>query len=180
MTATMHTRNYLQVLSLLFCFLLVFSSANAQKSKSKSKAKTSASRSKSKYTKKKPVIKPVKPISNIAVSNPTITRSQAAFTFTNRWFDFGDIVQGQKVTHAFTFRNTGKDPLIISSIQPTCGCTVAEWPKTPIPPGQNGEIVVTFDSHESINQQNKTITILSNVATGTERLYIKGNVLPKK
>ena len=114
------------------------------------------------------------------VPNTTLPRSQAAFSFANRWHDFGDIVQGEKLTHTFAFRNTGKDPLIITAVQPTCGCTVTEWTRQPIQPGQSGEIAVTFDSKNALNQQIKTVTVISNAAVGSERLYLRGNVLPRR
>ena len=120
------------------------------------------------------------PAATTPVSNLTVVRSKAAFTFTNRWYDFGDVVQGQKISHTFGFRNTGKEPLIISNVQPTCGCTVTEWTRQPIVPGQQGQIAVTFDSKAAINEQNRTITVISNSMGGSERLYLKGNVLPKR
>jgi hypothetical protein len=173
------------VLTLLGVLLLTFS-AEAQKSKPKPKPKGKVAyrgKTSSKYRSKTAYKKPVRTthtVSSIMVSNPTVVRSQAAFSFTNRWHDFGDVVQGEKVVHTFTFKNTGKDPLIINAVQPTCGCTVTEWTRTPIPPGQNGEITVTFDSKAALNQQNKTVTVVSNASTGNERLYLRGNVLPKR
>jgi|GEM_PF-267928 len=152
-------------------------SAEAQRKKVRPKPKGKIS---NKVAHKKPAFRPLHPVSSIMVSNPVVVRSQAAFTFTNRWYDFGDIVQGEKVTYTFSFKNTGKEPLIINTVQPTCGCTVTEWPHKPILPGQSGEIKVTFDSKSALNQQNKTITIISNALTGNERLYLRGNVLPKR
>ena len=58
--------------------------------------------------------------------------------FTEEVFDFGRITQGEKVSHAFTFKNTGTKNLIISGASGSCGCTVPEWPKEPIKPGQEG------------------------------------------
>ncbi len=169
------------VMVLASSILLTFS-AEAQtkpKPKAKPKGKVVNSKSRAKTASKKPVRSfPV--VSSIMVSNPTVVRSQAAFAFTNRWFDFGDIVQGDKITHTFSFKNTGKDPLVISAVQPTCGCTVTEWDRKPIPPGQSGSISVTFDSKSALNQQSKTVTIVSNASTGNERLYLRGNVLPKR
>lgn len=172
------------MLLLLLGLSCVCFTAEAQQKKAKPKPKSKAKtvyRGKTAYRKKpaaRPVMRPVAPA--VAVSNPNVVRTQAAFTFTNRWHDFGDIVQGQKVTHTFTFRNTGKDPLVIYSVQPTCGCTVTEWSREPVPPGAGSTITVIFDSKSALNQQNKTVTILSNAVTGSERLYLKGNVLPKR
>ena len=157
--------------------LLLSLSAEAQQARKKHKGKA-----KPKTAHRKPAgkVAPHRPAVMVPVSNLTVVRSQAAFTFTNRWHDFGDIVQGQKITHTFTFRNTGKDPLVISNVQPTCGCTVTEWTRQPIMPGQPGGVTVTFDSGEALNGQSKTITVISNSSGGSERLYLRGNVLPKR
>ncbi len=156
----------------LFLFSLP---AEAQQARKKHKGRANLKTVYRKPARKVATHRPIVP-----VSNPTVVRSQAAFTFTNRWHDFGDIVQGQKITHTFAFRNTGKDPLIISNVQPTCGCTVTEWTRQPIMPGQPGGVTVTFDSGEALNGQSKTITVISNSSGGSERLYLRGNVLPKR
>ena len=63
-------------------------------------------------------------------------------SFKENSIDFGDIVQGQKVEHTFVLTNTGKQPLIISNVAATCGCTVPSWPKEPVAPGKSAEIKV--------------------------------------
>lgn len=171
------TRLPLLAALLLAALTLSFSTAEAQQARKKHKGKT-----KPKPAYRKPVGKASahRPAAAVPVSNLTVVRSQAAFTFANRWHDFGDIVQGQKITHTFTFRNTGREPLIISNVQPTCGCTVTEWTRQPVLPGQSGQITVTFDSKSAMNEQNKTVTVVSNAMAGSERLYLRGNVLPKR
>src|SRR5258705_3585478 len=61
-------------------------------------------------------------------------------------YNFGKVTDGEKVEYNFKFRNTGKNPLIISSATASCGCTVPEKPDAPIPPGQIGYLKVVFDS----------------------------------
>ena len=61
-------------------------------------------------------------------------------------YDFGEIMEGEKVVHLYKFKNTGKEPLVISNAKGSCGCTVPEWPREPIPVGGSGEIRVQFDS----------------------------------
>src|SRR5882672_4766368 len=56
--------------------------------------------------------------------------------------DFGTITQGDVVEKIFKFKNTGNQPLIITNIQTSCGCTTPTWPRDPIPPGASGEIKV--------------------------------------
>ncbi len=79
--------------------------------------------------------------------------------------DFGNITQGDVVERVFKFKNTGNQPLIITNIQTSCGCTTPVWPRDPIMPGGNGEIKVGFNSAGKMNKQNKTLPILSNSVT---------------
>lgn len=85
---------------------------------------------------------------------------------TIQWIDsiknLGRITEGQKVEISFRFKNTGSKPLIIESVQPGCGCTVADYPKQPIPPGGEGEITGSFDSNGRENLQRKQIAVLAN------------------
>jgi hypothetical protein len=95
--------------------------------------------------------------------------------------DFGDISQGDKVDHTYVFTNTGNEPLIITNVQVTCGCTTPKgWPKDPIPPGAKGEISVSFNSAGKIGKQNKVITIVSNAAGTGNTVSFTTNVLEKK
>lgn len=103
------------------------------------------------------------------------------FEFVEEVKEFGQITQGEVVTTHFRFRNVGKSDLIISSAQGSCGCTVPEWPKEPIKPGENGEIKVTFDSNGKFGMQNKTITLVANTTPNTKVIALKGEVLaPEK
>lgn len=94
--------------------------------------------------------------------------------------NFGDIVQGDVVEHTFKFENQGNQPLILSNVLVTCGCTATKWPRDPIASGKSGEITVRFDSKGKNGAQNKIITIVSNAVNSREKVSIKTNVLPKK
>ncbi len=98
------------------------------------------------------------------------------FEFVESSFDFGTITEGDVVDHIFTFTNTGEAPLIISSATASCGCTVPQWPREPIPVGGEGEIKVQFNSRNKPGIQNKTITITANTYPKINRLSIKANV----
>lgn len=93
--------------------------------------------------------------------------------------DFGDMIQGDKVTYTFKFTNSGTEPLLVSEVVTTCGCTATKWTKEPVLPGKEGEIVATFNSENKMGRQNKTITILSNAVNNPSRVSIVCNVLPK-
>jgi hypothetical protein len=96
-------------------------------------------------------------------------------TFAESSFDFGSIAKGEKVEHTYSFTNTGSEPLIITNAKASCGCTVPDWPKEPIAPGEGGDIPVVF-SGKATGNQNKTITITANTNPPKTRLTIKGNV----
>jgi len=108
------------------------------------------------------------------------TKAGPRISFAESTFDFGDIYQGDKVEHTFVFENTGTEPLIITNVQTTCGCTVPKWPREPIPPGQEGKIVVRFDSAGKINKVNKVVKIISNAVTPLNQVTISANILPAK
>lgn len=102
--------------------------------------------------------------------NNTIEQAEAAvrdLPKTNISFDdtkhiFEPITEGEKATHAYHFVNTGENPLIISKAIASCGCTVPSYPKEPIPPGGEGEILVEFNSAGRPGMQRKTVMVYSN------------------
>jgi Protein of unknown function (DUF1573) len=94
-------------------------------------------------------------------------------------YDFGTIVQGEKVHYDFKFKNNGKTPLIITDASATCGCTVPEYPKQPIKPGEEGTIKVIFNSTGKIGIQDKVVTITSNANPKFEELHLVGEVKEK-
>ena len=96
--------------------------------------------------------------------------------FVESSFDFGDIEQGDVVEHTFAFENIGNQPLVISNVMTTCGCTAPSWPREPLAPGQKSELTVKFNSRGKIGIQNKVITIVSNGVNQRERIKITTNV----
>lgn len=103
----------------------------------------------------------------------------AQIVFQESEHNFGDISQGDKVSYTFNFENTGNEPLIISNVITTCGCTAPSWPREPIAPGESAKIDVVFNSAGKMGVQNKIITVVSNAVNAQERVKLTGNVLPK-
>jgi len=102
-------------------------------------------------------------------------------TFEHEEHDFGTIQQGDKVVYDFKFKNTGEANLTITSARGSCGCTVPEYPKTPIKVGKTGNIKVSFDSKGKHGETSKTVTFLCNTKEGNKILTIKANIeVPKK
>lgn len=96
-------------------------------------------------------------------------------------FDFGDIYQGEKVEHTFMLINQGSEPLVITNVQVTCGCTTPKgWPRDPIAPGEKAEILISFNSTGKFGRQNKVVTIVSNSVSGSNQITFSANVLEKK
>jgi len=79
-----------------------------------------------------------------------------------RVFNFGEIQQGEKVSHTFKLTNTGKSDLILRKIRASCGCTAIEPEKKVISPGESANIVARFNSRGMNGRQNKSVTIYSN------------------
>lgn len=103
-------------------------------------------------------------------------------TFEKKTHDFGDIVQGDKVEETFKFANTGTEPLIITNVQVTCGCTTPKgWPRDPIMPGGKGELTIAFNSAGKMGKQNKVVTVVSNAVNADgAQISFTTNVLEKK
>lgn len=80
--------------------------------------------------------------------------------------NFGNAKEGDKLTHVFTFKNTGDKDLEIIHINTSCGCTAANYTKEPVPPGESGSITVTFNTYGKKGRNNKTIYVRS---TGSEK-----------
>ena len=98
-----------------------------------------------------------------------------AFNWTSQSHDFGQIKQGVPVSHEFTFVNNGTEPLIISSVKASCGCTVADFSKDPIQSGAKGFVKATYNA-SSIGSFNKTITVIANTEEDNVVLTIRGTV----
>lgn len=100
--------------------------------------------------------------------------------FEKEIFDFGVIQQGEKVHFEFKFKNEGKTPLIITNATATCGCTEPEYPSSPVKPGEEGTIKVTFDSSGKLGMQDKVVTLTSNANPEAAKLHLVGEVKEKK
>jgi Protein of unknown function (DUF1573) len=122
-------------------------------------------------------------VNNPATANKTDENQQGmpVFTFEKDNHEFGEIIQGERVTYAFKFKNTGDAPLVISSASASCGCTVPEYTKTPVEPGEEGFINVTFDSAGKSGMTSKTVTLIANTVPNTKVLTISADIqVPKE
>jgi len=104
--------------------------------------------------------------------------NKAEFKFNEEKHDFGKVPQGTPVTTVFTFTNVGNDPLILTEVRPTCGCTIADYTKTPVKKGASGKITITYNAAVAA-PFSKTIVVTSNAKTPQKYLTIIGEVVAK-
>lgn len=113
---------------------------------------------------------------NINAQDATADANAPVIKFERDTIDYGTIPHNADGFRTFKFVNTGKEPLLLKDVHPTCGCTTPKsWPKEPIQPGASGEIVVHYAT-DRIGPFIKTITITSNAAT-IKVIVIKGTIL---
>jgi hypothetical protein len=103
--------------------------------------------------------------------------SQAKITFEEKTHKFPKTNEGVLLEHAYLFTNTGNEPLIIEGIKVTCTCTKFTYPKSPILPGKQGVIHVTFDTNNKYEWQNRTLVISSNAEKPTSIIRFKVMVI---
>ena len=97
--------------------------------------------------------------------------------FEEETHDFGKITQGEKVAFGFKFKNTGGSNLIIASAAGSCGCTIPEYPKKPILPGEEATVSVVFSSEGKSGIVEKSVTLVTNCEPSTKIIYIKAEII---
>ncbi|MBT8221054.1 MAG: DUF1573 domain-containing protein [Bacteroidia bacterium] len=107
---------------------------------------------------------------------PAKKKKKARIEFSGTTYDFGEIEEGDQISHTFKFQNTGKQPLVIKDVQVSCGCTVPSYPFIPIDPGDTGEIKIIFNSKGKFGTQKPLISVLSNAENPQVKLYLSGDV----
>jgi hypothetical protein len=115
-------------------------------------------------------------VTNSASADGTADVPVSEIKFEKDTFNFGEVLEGEKVSHSFVFTNTGDNDLLISNARGSCGCTVPEWPKEPIAPGKSGKIDVVFNSEGKPGNAIKSVTVNTNTEPATHQLFITGFV----
>jgi hypothetical protein len=110
-------------------------------------------------------------------AQPAANPNAAEIIFEQEVLDYGTIEHNADGNRVFKFKNTGKEPLIITNCVGSCGCTVPTWPKEPIKPGASAEIKVKYAT-DRVGAFEKTITVSSNAKTASKIIKIKGVVKP--
>ncbi|MDD5507854.1 MAG: DUF1573 domain-containing protein [Bacteroidales bacterium] len=112
---------------------------------------------------------------NVVASAVVDTASVPEISFDKLVHDYGTIELNGNGNCQFTFTNTGKEPLVLTNVRSSCGCTVPSWPKEPILPGKSGVIDVKYNTSRA-GVINKSVVVTSNAKTATVTLQIKGEV----
>ena len=112
----------------------------------------------------------------------TMAQKPAQIKFDKTTHNFGSFSESNpKVTCTFTYTNVGEQPLVVNQAIASCGCTVPEYTKTPVQPGEKGEIKVTYNGAGKFpGHFKKSITIRTNGAVEMTRLYIEGDMTEAK
>ncbi len=100
------------------------------------------------------------------------------------WFeeslhDYGEIEQDSDGTWSFAFKNLGDEAILINRVRSTCGCTVPDWPREPIEPGESGEIIVIYNT-ATTGTFLKSVIVYSTATNSPVKLQIKGKVYSKE
>ena len=117
-------------------------------------------------------------ICSIVFAQETASTNSGVFDFKSETIDYGKIHKNADGNRSFTFKNTGKSPIVITSVKGSCGCTVATKPSKPIMPNESAEIGVRYATNR-VGAFSKTITVTSNASEKSKVLRIKGNVTNK-
>ena len=104
----------------------------------------------------------------------------AYIKFKDTKYNFGFVKQGKIVKIEYYFVNTGNAPLLISNIEVTCGCTIAEFPHYPIKHNESAMILLTFNTKEKYDRQDRTVQVISNASNSPTKLRFKGVILEDK
>jgi len=102
-------------------------------------------------------------------------KAQPKASFDKEIYECGLVLWKNPVTATFQVKNDGDKPLVISNVTTSCGCTVADWTKTPIPPGQTGVITSTFDS-KALGHFDKSVGVYCNASPRPVYLWLRGEV----
>jgi hypothetical protein len=105
-----------------------------------------------------------------------LIEENAVFNWAETTHDFGKIKVNMPVAHEFNFTNNGSVALVISSVKASCGCTVTDYSKDPIPPGEKGYVKTTYNAAKT-GVFTKSVTVNANTEDGAVTLWIKGEVV---
>lgn len=124
-----------------------------------------------------------KELSTDLIENPMSADSKnikdktPVFQFVKTEHDFGRIVEGVRVSFKYKFTNVGSEPLIITQVNTSCGCTASTWTQEPVEPGKTGIVELSFDSSKRKGPNHKMATVVANTQPNTVILSFTADVV---
>jgi len=112
---------------------------------------------------------------SVSFVNAQESKQGSEISFEKLHHDYGEIFQTENGEYEFKFKNTGSEPLILTDVRSSCGCTVPEWPRNPILPGQSSSVKVKYNTN-IVGPINRQVTITSNAKNSPSILRISGQV----
>ncbi len=116
----------------------------------------------------------------VAAENSQGFKDSTSVEMIDSVYNFGKVTDGEKVEYSFRFKNSGKNPLIVTNATASCGCTVPEKPEAAVKPGETGFIKVVFNSQGRVGTTHKEINVTSNAYPAFPILQLKGEVIAVK
>ena len=114
-------------------------------------------------------------------SSVEVAAQRPSLAFKDTLMEFGVVSEGHVVEHVFSFTNQGPGNAVLADVSTTCGCTVAKtWPKTPLAPGENASIEVTFNTRDKSGAQDKVVAVVANTNPSVTRLHLVGTVVSRR
>lgn len=102
-------------------------------------------------------------------------QAQAVIKFEKSVANFGKFEEEKVQSASFVFTNVGTEPLVLQQVITSCGCTAADYTKTPIAPGKTGQVNITYNGRGKYpGHFKRPITIRSNASNSIVRIYIEG------
>lgn len=171
--------NFLSLVLVLFAGLFIVSCANEESAANVETTDSGASQSMT-ATGASSVSGGATSLSQAAQSSGTVQPAESSgpvtsIKFDNSTHDFGTLATGEKAQYKYEFTNTGKEPLIISNVKASCGCTAPSYSREPIAPGKRGFIDVEYSATGS-GDVSKSVTITANTEPANTIIYLKAHV----
>lgn len=114
----------------------------------------------------------------VVLAGTVVAWADAVITFDKTSHNFGTFSEDKPVKCTFTFKNTGDKPLVVQQALTSCGCTVAEYTKEPVQPGQSGKVEVVYNGKGKFpGKMKKIITVRSDAKNRKVLLFIEGNMV---
>lgn len=109
-------------------------------------------------------------------TNKTVADKTAAIKWTNQQISVGEIPQGKPVTFEFVFTNTGKEPVLITDVKASCGCTTPDYSKSPVKPGEKGIVKAVYNA-AAVGAFTKNVTVTTSADPNPIILTLSGTVI---